>query len=364
MTTQLPALPAADLGRLSPVEPQALLLACLAFEARATAPTIARRLKPWGLAAAQAGPQLEALAQAGLAQTAGASWLATQAGEDEAARRFDTGADPDWPAFAATRFPALALGLDPAQSANRAYLSSARNLYAAVLARLFDLADPAAHPTLGAVRAALIWRIAAARCPDLLPADMPAKINSPNDTVTRALYVGFCGLSRGSVDQATPALLRRVLPWPVATGRAGLRRALVRAALRSGGADTGTPKSEVRQMQTAPTAEMAAPPADAPEDFAESVAVIARRLKTPKARGGYFGGGQVAIAQVYDAYAADREAQMTLDAFKAKLWAAVRAGAGFHLTRLDIPDLMEEALRKRSATPTRAGDVVHFVVVD
>jgi len=36
----------------------------------------------------------------------------------------------------------------------------------------------------------------------------------------------------------------------------------------------------------------------------------------------------------------------------------------FHLTRLDIPDLMDDELRNRSATPTRAGDVVHFIVAE
>ena len=86
--------------------------------------------------------------------------------------------------------------------------------------------------------------------------------------------------------------------------------------------------------------------------------------KTPKAKGGHFTGGQVAIAQVYDAYTENGHAPLTLEHFKSRLWAAVRAGADFHLTRLDIPDLMDDDLRERSATPTRAGDVVHFVVLD
>jgi len=100
-----------------------------------------------------------------------------------------------------------------------------------------------------------------------------------------------------------------------------------------------------------------------PADFGATVAALARKLKTPKATGGAFTGGQVAIAQVYEAYTAQGYAPLTLDEFKSRLWAAVRAGADFHLTRLDMPHLMDEALRKRSATPTRAGDVVHFVVV-
>lgn len=361
MTNHLPALPSADLDRLRQIDPQELVLACVAFDGGATAQTMARRLKPWGIAAQQVSQQLEALARAGLAEAAGARWLVTQAGLAQAARRFDLEAEAHWPAFAERQFSALALGLDPAQPAVCAYLSQARNLYAAVLAALFDLAEPAALPGLSGMRAALTWRIAAARCPDLLPAQAPGGMSGPNDAITRALYVRFCGLTRGSVDQATPALLRRSLPGPIGAGTGGLRRALVSAAVRSdAGPAPGRVNREVPQMTSHPSAASAVQS----EDFAATVAALARRLRTPKTRGGYFTGAQVAIAQVYDAYAAECETAMTLDEFKARLWAAVRDGAGFHLTRLDIPGLMEEALRKRSATPTRAGDVVHFVVAD
>lgn len=372
MTPHLLALPSPDLGRLGCIEPRDLVLAWLGtMAARSASPaTIARGLRRWGLTAQDAvrGP-LDELAKAGLAEVSAGRWRLTPQGAREADARFGhkqgrEGSAGAWPAVAERYFTAQALGLDPHAPATADYLRDARNLYACALAVLFALADPATQPKLGAMRGALTWRICAARCPDLLPAEMPDALSGPSDAVARALYTGFCGVPGTKLEQATPALLRRVLPGPLASGTGGLRRGLVRAALRTGEARNGSSKHEVSDMQTVQPAAAPAAQADVAEDFAEAVAALARRLKTPKARGGTFTGGQVAIAQLYDAFAADTRTPMTLDAFKARLWASVRAGADFHLTRLDIPDLMEEDLRKRSATPTRAGDVVHFIVVD
>lgn len=355
MTTQLPSLPSADLSRLSAVDPQDLVLAALAFDRAASEQTLGRRLKPWGLAPRQMPVVLAALERAGLAKSRNGRWSLTQAGRAEAARRFDLEAGLSWPAFAERQFTTHALGLDPAQRASHAYLAGARNFYACALAVLFDLADPATHPGLSAMRAALVWRVAAARCPDLLSTAAPSAMTGLKDPLSRTLYVRFAGLARGSVDQATPALLRRILPGASASA-SGLRRALVRTAL------TGEAMEDPEMPPTEPRA--ATPAQPEPADFAREVVALARRLKTPKAKGGHFTGGQVAIAQVYDAYTENGHAPLTLDDFKSRLWAAVRAGADFHLTRLDIPDLMDDDLRERSATPTRAGDVVHFVVLD
>ncbi len=358
MSTQLPAVPVADLDKLCTIAPRDLALGALAFQNSASVRGLARRLAPWGVSPAQARAALDALAQERMAQESGDRWTLRAAGAQALAERFDLDAESGWPAFAARNFPALALGLDPRAAETRSYLAKASGLYAATLAALFGLAAPSARPALGQVRAALIWRIVAARCPDLIAGEAPEAMLGPSDALARTLYVRFSGLTHGSVDQATPALLRRVLPAPVGQGVGGLRRALVRAALNSSaGGEAIMPESET----PAPTL---AEDTCEPEAFAEAVAALARGLRTPKARGGYFTGGQVAIAQLHDAYAADRETPMSLNDFKRRLWEAVRDGAGFHLTRLDIPDLMAEELRKRSATPTRAGDVVHFVVVD
>ncbi len=345
MSTHLPALPSADPTRLNPVAPRDVALACLAYIQGPTA-AITRSLKPWGVA--DAAEALQQLRAEGLAREAGKRWRLTTAGQAEAERRFDLAA-ADWRALAERQLPALALRLDPRQAETRRYIAEARNFYACTLAALFDLADPAAHPKLGAMRAALVWRIAAARCPDLLSAEAPTEMTGPNDPLTRALYVRFCGLARGAVDQATPALLRRILPGASA-GVGGLRRALVRAAISDAAGDSRTRPVETEAAELA--------------DFGATVATLARKLKTPKASGGTFTGGQVAIAQVYDAYMANGHAPLSLDDFKSRLWAAVREGADFHLTRLDMPHLMDDDLRKRSTTPTRAGDVVHFVVVE
>jgi len=348
MTQQLPSLPSAHLTRLQAITTREVVLAWLAFRETAGA-AAARSLKPWGVANASA--ELDALMAEGWAQTAAARWQLSAQGRAQAERRYDLTAE-GWPAVAERQLVALALRLDPKQPAVRSYLADARNFYACSLAVLFDLADPATHPKLGAMRAALVWRIAAARCPDLLSAEAPTEMTGPSDPLTRALYLRFCGLARGTVDQATPALLRRILP-AVTAGVDGLRRALVSAAVNGGTMNKAEAKTASQPVKTA----------DDPADFGAAVAALARTLKTPKATGGAFTAGQVAIAQVYEAYTANGNALLTLDEFKSRLWAAVRAGADFHLTRLDMPHLMDEALRKRSATPTRAGDVVHFVVV-
>lgn len=360
MTTQLPSLPSADLTRLRTIRAQDLVLAALAFERAATARALGRLLKPWGVETQQTSGALATLGRGGLAEAAGERWLATPAGEAQAAEHFDVAAQTAWPAFAERQFTALVLGLDPKRPGVRTYLASARNFYAGALAVLFDLADPAAHPKLNAMRAALVWRIAAARCPDLINAEAPSDMTGPIDALTRALYVRFSGLPGGTVDQATPALLRRVLPG-AAVGVGGLRRGLVRAALK---AEPMHMDETDNQLSRAPEAQSRQSQPTAAGDFAKTIIKLARTLKTPKAKGGYFTGGQVAIAQVYDAYAEQGHPAMTLDAFKSRLWEAIRGGADFHLTRLDIPSLMDDGLRKRSATPTRAGDVVHFIVLD
>ncbi len=343
MTSHLPSLPSADLTRLVPIAARDVALAGLAC-GEGPREAVTRRLKPWGVADAAAA--LELSAADGFAEAVGGRWRLTAAGQAEAGRRFDLSAD--WPTLAGRQLPALALRLDARQLETQRYLADARNFYACTLAVLFDLADPATLPKLGAMRAALVWRIAAARCPDLLSAEVPTEMTGPNDPLTRALYVRFCGLTHGTVDQATPALMRRILPGAPA-GVSGLRNALVRAAVEQAHTGARTP------VETG---------AAKPADFGAAVTALARTLKTPKASGGHFTGGQVAIAQVYDAYAANGHAPLSLDDFKSRLWAAVRAGADFHLTRLDMPHLMDEDLRKRSATPTRAGDVVHFIVVE
>jgi len=355
MTTQLPALPSADLRRLHVIYARDLALLRLAKERTATTAQIARSLRPWYITSVE--PLLHELVSKELAENAGARWRVTEAGAAAAARRFGLSTWTDWKSSAELYLPAFALGLNPNRPATRNYLGDARNFYACTLAALFDLTDPKTHPSLSEMRAALVWRLVAARCPDLMPTKFPRDMSSLNDPLTRMLYVRFCGLKTGTIDQATPALLRRTLPGAGA-GVSGLRRALVGAALET--QPSYTDKFTPPSMHATPNQ----PTSDNTQDFVRTITGIARTLRTPKARGGHFAEGQVAIAQLYDTYLAYGDPALTLDEFKSRLWGAVRKGAEFHLTRLDIPSLMDDDLRERSATPTRAGDVVHFVVLD
>lgn len=350
MTSDLPRLPAPDPARLNPVSAGDLVLSYLAYmkSAAVSAGTIARSLGVWGADQRDVECALARLQQLGLAERGSAQrWRLSPEGRKEARSRFGAKTAVNWAAFAERHFVACALRLDPLDKDVADYLGRAHNVYAAALAVLFSLADPASFPPLARMRGALIWRIAAARFPDLMPPTSPSAGGGPEDAVTRALYLSFAGLKSGGVDAATPALLRRALSAPFARSASAIRRALVRAALQQ----SWTPGPSLQ-------------PGSGTEDFAQDVFSIAKHVQTPKRAGGYFGGSQVAIAQLYDEYAAQKKNGLSLDQFKAQLWHAVRNGARFHLTRLDIPELMEDELRQRSATRTLTGDVVHFVVLD
>jgi hypothetical protein len=358
----LPTLPQADIYRLNPIAPADLVLAFLAAQGRTTmsARGIGRALKPWGLSA---GPALDGalahLRDAGLAhRMAGGAWDLTQAGHGEARRLSVSGwAVKDWPRQAKNHFLAQALGLAESGPDIADYLSDRRAVYAATLDRLFDLGG-GARPRLDTARAALIWRLLAARFPDMMPARPPSAKNTPTalkDDATRTIFLRFCGVERGRLDAGVSALLRTALGAPKARDTSALCQAVVRCALQINAAQDADVQPAIKESTASPTSEA---------DFAETIREIARSIKTPKRRGGYFSGSQVAIAQLYDEYAERSGHGVTLDDFKSRLWGAVRSGAAFHLTRLDIPDLMDDELRRRSSTPTRSGDIVHFVVLD
>lgn len=93
--------------------------------------------------------------------------------------------------------------------------------------------------------------------------------------------------------------------------------------------------------------------------FAERVLAVARALKTPFHDGqGYFP-GQVAIAQVYDAYRQAYPDAGTLESFKERLVTAAKARE-LCLVRLDMPQYMNIDLRQRSEAMWGTYEV-HFV---
>ncbi len=360
----LPTLPKADISRLNPIAPTDMVLAFLAADGRPamSARGIGRALKMWGL---PAGPALDralaGLRDMGHAQRiAGGRWELSQAGLEEAQHlSVARWSQKQWARAAQTHFLAQALGMPAGDPVTRDYLGDRRAIYAATLDRLFDLGCDA-NPGLDSVRAALVWRLLAARFPDLMPARPPATKGSPaalKDDATRAIFMRFCGVERGRLDAAVPALLRKALGAPRARDTLSLSQAIVRCALNLTSADAHAEQKGSHSAADRPSG----PPAT---DFAAIIREIASSIKTPKRRGGFFSGSQVAIAQLYDEYAERSGHGVTLDDFKSKLWGAVRSGAAFHLTRLDIPDLMDDELRRRSSTPTRGGDIVHFVVLD
>jgi hypothetical protein len=96
--------------------------------------------------------------------------------------------------------------------------------------------------------------------------------------------------------------------------------------------------------------------------FTEELRTSLRGVTSKRASGQNFTGGQVAIADAWQAYRERTGANVSLDAFKQQIMAASRgANPGFYLTRLDMPSLMDADLRKASATRTRGGDEVHFI---
>jgi hypothetical protein len=169
--------------------------------------------------------------------------------------------------------------------------------------------------------------------------------NTSRDPVGRAVMLGAAGLNRGTHRDAETALLRKALGLHAEAG-GSIADALIRTALAKGAQRGAIQAAKEARRDGKDRAGLAA--------FAASVRDLARTLRTDPFA------GRVAIAQVYDAGLARGTDFGTLDAFKARVAEAGRAGL-LDLERYDIAGPMDASLRDRSRTAF-GRDERHFIV--
>jgi hypothetical protein len=246
------------------------------------------------------------------------------------------------------------LGLDATTAEVRRYLSRRDNLEYAALARLYDITEIDNMPSRTDLRPALLRTFVAERLPDhetaypeVIMRNFPShttgqtSCDTSHEIANRTVLLHVAGLASGTFRDAETALLRRALGLRPEGPSAGIPEALIRNA--------------VALAHTKPRAVKETKPDNAGlQNFAATVRDLAKTLRTDPFA------GRVAIAQVYDAGLARHLDFGTLEAFKAKIAEAGRAGL-LDLERYDIAGPMDNALRERSRTAF-GRDERHFIV--
>lgn len=346
--TPLPPLPRFRLDHLTAIEPGLPLLARLGLTGHGSAPrgTLERALISLYAVPAAFGQALAGLAAQGHAVISrNGHCRITGAGRRHVEARLGSLLGRPW-ADAAIALAALSLGIDAAAAPARVYLARRDNIECAALARLYGLDGLGPMPSRDDVRAALLRSFVAARLPECESAftEIPMR-NTSRDPVGRAVMLGAAGLNRGTHRDAETALLRKALGLRGETG-GSIADALVRNALAKGAQRGAVQAAREARRDGRERAGLAI--------FAAEVRDLARTLRTDPFA------GRVAIAQVYDTGLARGLDFGTLDAFKARIAEAGRAGL-LDLERYDIAGPMDSALRDRSRTAF-GRDERHFIV--
>lgn len=345
--TLLP-LPRFSLDHLSAIEPGLPVLARLGLTGHGSAPrsSLDRALGSlYGAPGAFAQALSGLVAQGLVVVSRNGHCLITGAGRKHAEARLGSLLGRSW-ADTAACLAALSLGLDVSSPAVRAYLSRRNNLECAALGRLYGASGPGAMPTRGGVRAALLRNTVASRPPECESGSTETPMqNTALDPAARSAIAGSPGLNRGNGREADTVLLRAALGLREGTG-GNIADALIRNALAKSAQRGVVPAAKDARRAREDKAEL--------EAFAGEVRGLARTLRTDPFA------GRVAIAQVYDAGLARGLEFGTLDAFKARIAEAGRAGF-LDLERYDIAGPMDSALRDRSRTAF-GRDERHFIV--
>ena len=344
----LPPLPRFSLDHLTAIEPGLPVLARLGVSGHGSSP---RNVLERALAPLYASPGAFTQALAGLAAHGHAvvsrngHCRITGAGRKAAGARLGGLLGRPW-ADAAIGLAALALGIDAAAAPARQYLARRDNIECAALARLYGIRGLGPIPSRDDVRAALLRSFVATRLPECESAftEIPMR-NTSRDPVGRAVMLGAAGLNRGTHRDAETALLRKALGLRTDAG-GSITDALIRNALAKGAPRVAVPAAREARGGWEDKPALAA--------FAGAVRELARTMRTDPFA------GRVAIAQVYDAGLARDLDFGTLDAFKARIAEAGRAGL-LDLERYDIAGPMDNALRDRSRTAF-GRDERHFIV--
>lgn len=352
-----PALPRYSLDRLTPIEPELVILAFLAINGHGSSGRDAaeKTLAPLFPAPMVFDASLSALADDGLITVArsGRCRIMTS-GRKQAEDTLGALLGRTWGEVVARSLVPLALGLDPRDEDTRLYLARKDNMECAALACLYGFATADSLPPRAEVRFLFLRALVSARLPECEAAFTEITMqNTLRDPVSRALMLGAAGLQRGSLREAEGALLRRALDVR-GEGAMAVADALVRNAVGKCVARP-LPRVQLPPLTLAPLPKAAPAPEKADlADFAATVRDLARTQTThPFA-------GRVAIAQVFDAGLHRGLDFGTLEAFKQRIAEAGRAGL-LDLERYDIAGPMDASLRDRSRTPF-GRDVRHFIV--
>jgi hypothetical protein len=355
-----PSLPRCSLDRLAPIAPGLAILAFLSTSGHGSA---AREVLDKGLAPLIEAPAIDATlpslaADRLMVAARSGRCRITEAGRSKAEETLGPWLARPWSEVVGRALAPLALGVDPRDDESRYYFARRDNLEGAALACLYGLKTSSRMPSRVEVRFLFLRALVSARLPECESAFVEITMqNTLRDPVSRALMLGAAGLSQGTLRDAEGALLHKALgvdsKSPSAIAEALVRSALAKSAMRQR-APVQLPPLTLAQPKEPARADKAAADKTALADFATTVRDLARTQTThPFA-------GRVAIAQVYDAGMQRGLNFGPLEAFKARIAEAGRAGL-LDLERYDIAGPMDPALRDRSRTPF-GRDVRHFIV--
>lgn len=347
ITQQQPPLPGPNLDHLAPIDPGLPILAFLAVSGHGSSSreAVEKALLPLYSDPGVFGTALARLAEEGLiALSKSGRCRISDAGRARAEGKVGKLIGRSWPNIVSRALPVLALGIDPRAEKARDYLARRENLECAALARLYGLSGLGAMPTRPQVRFALLRAMIASRLPECEPAFTEISMhNTSRDALGRAVMLGAAGLKRGALRDAEGVLVRKALGLrPEASG--GVAEALIRSGIAK-----AAPRPAPVLVKTDRRSD-----GEGLAEFAATVRDLAKTLRTDPFA------GRVAIAQVYDAGTMRGLDFGALDAFKASIAEAGRAGL-LDLERYDIAGPMDTALRDRSRIAF-GRDERHFIV--
>jgi len=331
-------LPQADPGRFKPLaHDHFVLMALAAGRAKVPATQLKRKLGKY-LSGGEVEAAVETLVSFGQVRSDGDGRLAPSGERGTALLGKDR--DAGWDLLQKRRLPLLALGLDPDSADVRRRFNTTDSLRSGAISLSYGLASEPSSK-VSEVRNELTWRVLRAGLRDLIGQGPFPPLAKP-DPIQTTVLLALAGLETGRINVAFALLAAKAIGSRKSDAdsfRIGLiQRGLSLAAAEPQGKSPGTP-------------------ADDPlRSFAERVRNIARGLSTPPFR------DRVAIAQVYDAYGRQHSDAGSLEAFKARLVEAAKAGS-VTLTTLDLPEMLAREARTRSET-LWGSSRVHFVSQD
>ena len=335
-------LPSPDTAQFTPIPTTKLVLACLATAKTGVSLNgLQSRLQKFASEddVDIASSALIERGEAGMAKTI----FLTAAGKAAAKAALGKDAGKSWEEIWKKRLPLVALGVDPDDAKTRRSFAKIDTLRAGAVAVAYKLPGEAMS-SAKMVASELVWRLLGAAFSKVI-GQGPFKVIETPGPVEVSLLSGLSGSPAANFKQAMDALSSKAV-GANNLGPDGFRAELVRVGV-----------TLARETERAPTETKRAlgKKLNGDSTFSQRVKAVAVGLKTPPFT------GQVAIAQVYDAYGRSHADAGSLESFKRRLVEEAKQHR-LDLTRLDMPERISKELRERSTT-TWSNDEVHFVFV-